>query len=344
MIDKINNKIKLLFSSMSKFSEHPIPIFLGCIAAAITIVIFTTGKNTIPDFFEKEKPAIENNPSEDPNKKISMVDLVNDQNFIFVQGGTFSMGCDTLEYSEKHVVTLDNFYMGKFEVTIGEFRKFINETHYKTDIEKLENDNICKTILINGHHTKFDDLNWEYDEIGIKRPPNSDNFPIVYVSWYDASAYCNWLSSKTEKKYRLPTEAEWEYAAKGGMYRENFMYSGGNDLLSLGWFEQNSNNEINRVGLKKPNILGIYDMSGNVAEWCLDWSDPYYYLQSPQINPMGPEKEKIIHGENYKILGRKVIRGGQWNYISDLCLVSYRSYCNPEYPTNTKGFRVVLSL
>ena len=161
-----------------------------------------------------------------------------------------------------------------------------------------------------------------------------DSYPIINVTHYDAVAYCNWLGEKFGGDWRLPTEAEWEYAAKGGNKSYGYTYSGSNDLETVGWFANNAGGQTNSVGRKKPNELGIYDMSGNVREWCSDWYRADYYVSSPSSNPRGPSS-----GSNVQ----RVVRGGGWGCGPAYCRVANRFSSSPVYRYAGNGFRVVLS-
>jgi formylglycine-generating enzyme len=127
----------------------------------------------------------------------------------------------------------------------------------------------------------------------------------------------------------LPTEAEWEFAARGGKYSKGFEYSGSNDINESGWFYANSANRTHGVGTKIPNELGIYDMSGNVWEWCSDWYDKNYYKIGKTINPTGPSSGEF-----------KVLRGGSWRLKND-CPISFRNWGNPLKKYDADGFRIV---
>ncbi len=189
-----------------------------------------------------------------------------------------------------------------------------------------------------------------YQSIMGKNPSNfkGENRPVECVSWLGAVEFCNALSKKdglspcysgrgssikcnfNANGYRLPTEAEWEFAARGGNQSDGYEYSGSDDLDEVGWFKYNSRNETHDVGQKKPNELGIYDMSGNVWEWCNDWYDDYEEVD--QINPLGASSGDY-----------RVFRSGSWSNIDDICTVSCRNYDDPGYSDVHLGFRVVRS-
>ncbi|MBK7407428.1 MAG: SUMF1/EgtB/PvdO family nonheme iron enzyme [Saprospirales bacterium] len=152
------------------------------------------------------------------------------------------------------------------------------------------------------------------------------------VSWFGALAYANWLNEKNPgANYRLPTEAEWEYAARGGQkgLKNNFLYSGSDNLEEVGWYDLNSSNDTKPVGGKKPNELGLHDMSGNVWEWCADWWDGGYSFEA-QTNPKGPNSGLY-----------RVLRGGSWNVsFTGNCRVSLRDGDVPDDRGGNIGFRL----
>lgn len=248
---------------------------------------------------------------------------------VFVQGGSFSMGSndDGDDAKPIHSVTVSSFYIGKYELTVGEFRKFINATNYKTSAEQEG----WSYIWTGNKYDKQNGVTWEFDSYGFKRPPTQDIQPVIHVSWDDATRYCQWLSSQTGKVYRLPTEAEWEYAAKGGSKSNGYTYSGSNDLASVAWYKDNSNSQTHQGGQKQANELGIYDMTGNVWEWCQDWYDKDYYASSPTENPQGPSTGS----------GRG-LRGGGWGSPALPCCVALRAYGTPGRRSFSIGFRLVL--
>jgi len=213
-----------------------------------------------------------------------------------VEGGTFKMGGQDNEASDSekpvHEVELDTFYMGKYPITQAQYRKLMGS---------------------NPSHFRGDDL------------------PVEQVSWEDAKAFCAKLTEKSGRIYRLPTEAEWEYAARGGNKSRGYKYAGSNDLDEVAWYSGNSADSSRSVGKRKANELGIHDMSGNVWEWCQDWYDSAYYKNSPRKNPKGPASGSF-----------RVLRGGSWGNSAVCCRVAIRDYGTPTSRNGYSGFRVVL--
>ena len=223
---------------------------------------------------------------------------------ITVEGGTFTMGDTEMEgegdEQPPHEVTLKTFQMSKTPVTVALYRQFCNETGKNMP----------------------DPPSWGW----------IDNHPMVNISWHDAVGYTDWLADKTSKNYRLPTEVEWEYAARGGNKSNENKYAGGRSLDLVGWYKENSNGTTQPVAQKRPNELGLYDMSGNVWEWCRDWYSSDYYAGSPKDNPRGPATGSF-----------RVLRGGSWGGGAARCRVAGRNFNYPGYRDGYLGFRVVLS-
>lgn len=223
---------------------------------------------------------------------------------ITVEGGTFIMGDIELDgkYDAQpaHEVTLNTFQIAKTETTVAQYRAY------------------C--IAVGKRMPEPPRWGW------------IDTHPMVNVSWFDAMSYADWLSDKTGKNYRLPTEAEWEYAARGGNKSNGTKYSGGRSLDVVAFYEANSNDQTQSVALKRPNELSIYDMTGNVNEWCQDWYEKTYYSSSPKENPKGPASGSY-----------RVLRGGSWIYDAYGCYIANRNYDDPTYRIGFLGFRVVLS-
>lgn len=194
-------------------------------------------------------------------------------------------------------VTLSNdFWIGQFEVTQAQWYAVMgnNPSEFKSD----------------------------------KVGEDSRNFPVENVSWEDVQQFISRLEQQDGKKYRLPTEAEWEYACKSG--GKDQKYCGGNDLSALAWYDGNSGRRTHRVGTKRPNGLGIYDMSGNVYEWCNDWYHKTYYQWGRATDPAG-----VDSGEY------RVLRGGCWDFFADHARAAFRSSRSPGFRSNGVGFRLV---
>ena len=215
-----------------------------------------------------------------------------------VEAGTFMMGATSEMQNpydgEKpvHQVTLTNdYYMGKYEVT----------------------QSLWQTVM-GSNPSNF----------------KGDNLPVERVSWNDSQEFINKLNSMTGRKFRLPTEAEWEYAARGGKKSRGYQYSGSRKISDVAWYRYNSRSKTHPVGMKLVNELGIYDMSGNVCEWCQDWYGPY--SNSSQTNPTGADSGN----------GR-VCRGGSWIYDAGRCCSSSRSNITASYRDGCHGLRLVLS-
>lgn len=221
---------------------------------------------------------------------------------IKIEGGTFEMGDEqgigNANEQPIHSVTLKTFSIAKTETTVLQWKTYCNATGRKMP----------------------EAPSWGW----------IDSHPIVNVSWDDAVAYCDYMSDKTGNLYRLPTEAEWEYAARGGKTSKGFKYSGGQSLDMVGWYEPNSGAKTNPVAQKRANELGLYDMSGNVWEWCQDWYGNYE--ATAQTNPRGVKSGSF-----------RVLRGGSWHISATSCHVANRNFNNPSYRHSSYGFRVVLS-
>ncbi len=227
-------------------------------------------------------------------------------NMVFVEEGSFMMGNSNGQADEKpvHEVRLNGFYIDVYEATVADFNRFFNETGYKTDVEARG-----YTWLSGKKRKKVKNVSWRSDVNGKERLGNAYNHPAIFISKKDAEEYCKWRGG------RLPTEAEWEYAARGGANAssQDFVYSGSNITDEVGWSAQNSRGTTHAVGTKKPNALGIFDMSGNVFEYCSDKYAADYYQISPKSNPTGPTNSDY-----------KVARGGSWYYNSEFMRVTDR--------------------
>lgn len=218
---------------------------------------------------------------------------------VLVQGGTFRMGCSSEQQGScrsdenpLHSVTVSTFYIGKYEVTQAQWK-----------------------LIMGSNPSNF----------------KGDNLPVENVSWDDAQKFISRLNAATGKNYRLPTEAEWEYAARGGNQSRGYKYSGSNLLVDVAWFWDNSGSTTHPVGTKQPNELGIYDMSGNVYEWCYDWYGTY--PASAQQDPMGASSGSF-----------RVRRGCGWDSNASGCRVACRgSFYSAGYLSNSNGIRLACS-
>ncbi len=273
--------------------------------------------------YEKAKPLYQKILQQNPDDRTTHLKLIcYEPDMVQVEGGTFEMGSNE-DKDEKpiHKVTLSSFSISRFECTVAQFAYFLN--HYGSDKVKTGDYKGSPMIYEYDWGVKQKDGKWTFDK-------NYENHPIVYVTWFGANEYCNWLSETTGKKYRLPTEAEWEYAARGGNKSKGYQYSGSDSLSLVGWYENNigSTQETRNVGLKLPNELGIYDMSGNVWEWCADWYSSTYYSENHVNNPI-----------NFKESGYRLLRGGSWSDDASSCRVAFRGINDPSNNRNYCGFR-----
>ena len=264
-----------------------------------------------------------------------------DISFVWIPQGAFDMGSslsdkdvalifggDPEQYRDEqpsHTVTLTKgFWMGKYEVTNGEFDAFVTATRYETDAER------------EGWGRVWNGADWENRQGATWRNPGwtpEPGLPVVLVSWNDAAAYADWLSTHGNGHFRLPTEAEWEYACRaGGMG----VFSFGNDPSLAGDYARYRGNgpavgapRPAPVGSMKPNDWGLYDMHGNVSEWCQDWYDDAYYAQSPPTDPQGPASG-----------ASRSLRGGSWYSLPRFFRCASRTRGIPGYRYVVLGFRV----
>ncbi len=215
---------------------------------------------------------------------------------VYIDDGEFMMGGDrSADEKPSHTVRISSFYIGRFPVT-----------------QKL------------------------YEQVRGENPSlfKGENRPVERVSWDDAQECIKILNNQTGRTFRLPTEAEWEFAARGGMRSNGFTYSGSERLEEVGWFGGNSYGETKPVGLKLPNELGLHDMSGNLWEWCQDLYDKEYYQQCVDfgvvLNPQGPDSGSY-----------RVLRGGSYFNHPEDCRSAFRLFYHPVYRNDILGFRLV---
>ena len=226
---------------------------------------------------------------------------------VLVEGGTYMMGNPDRDRNDEyakdvpHEVTLSSFYICKYEVTEALWTAVMGS-----------NPSVHKS---------------------------GDNYPVEQVNWYDCQDFVEKLSELTGRHFRLPTEAEWEYAARGGQRSRGYRYSGSYNLDEIGWHVGNAHHYKREVGTKKPNELGIYDMTGNVSEWCQDKLDIEYYHHSPSINPQGPDRS------TYK--DNRCFRGGSFcddEKYDELKVYTRNTGMPPEEKYGHLGLRLAMSV
>ncbi len=214
------------------------------------------------------------------------------------------------------------FRLGACEVTVGQFRQFIADTGYLTEAETDGKGGFG----VDAAFQWLQNPEWTWRQPGSEQ---SDDHPVVQVSWSDAFAFCEWLSRKEGATYRLPTEAEWEYACRAGSTTKWCCGNGESELGEYAWYADGAQGGTRPVCQKKPNAFGLYDMHGNVLEWCADWYDESYYTKSPANKPAGP-----ICGSD------RVHRGGDWRSPASFCRSALRYRCLPFLRSMCLGFRV----
>ena len=236
----------------------------ACAPDVPTITDIPPTATTLPP---TKTPVPTNTPTQQPIQAIY-------PDMVLVEAGSFQMG-STDGYAHEqpvHTVLISKpFYIARYEITFEEYDRFCDDTH----------------------KVRLEDRGW-----------GRGKQPVIHVDWNDAIAYCNWLSETeglspcysgkgkmvecdfSANGYRLPTEAEWEYAARGGQDSQGFIYAGSDNPDDVAWYADNSNEQLHPVGEKEPNELGLYDMCGNIFEWCWDWYDQDYYAASPLSDPL----------------------------------------------------------
>ena len=246
--------------------------------------------------------------------------MITGMDLVFVKGGCYQMGdffgSGYADSAPVHKVCVDSFYIGKYEVTQEQWIKVIgrNPSHFSATSQS-------NPVMINN---KF-----------------SDDYPVESVSWNDVQEFIRKLNFLSGKNYRLPTEAEWEYAARSCGKKER--WAGTSNKSSIGdyaWIGKNSGGKTHPVGKKKSNGLGIYDMTGNVEEWCSDWFGFEYYSKSPSDNPKGPDSGSIDEEDGGR--PRRVARGGHWNNGTTDQSYTTNHMGGPDEGNDTVGFRIVL--
>ena len=264
---------------------------------------------TTPTNYQSDNSSYSYTPQLTTNQDFTETAWGVNMKMIWVEGGDFLMGCTSeqgnCESDEQNVrrVTVDGFYIGMLEVTQSQWEKVVGTSIYQ-------------------QWTKADISGSPSRGVG-------PDYPMYCVSWDEAMEFCRLLSNKMGRTYTLPTEAQWEYAARGGNKNEGAKYAGSNMIDAVAWYTDNSGSSTHIVGSKRANALGIYDMSGNVWEWCKDWY-ANSYVSYDTNNPVGPSS-----GSN------RVRRGGSWNFSASGCRVAFRNSSSPGNRRDYLGFRVV---
>lgn len=289
------------FTAIGKKSFNDIPI------GTYNLIVSNTGNKTHYETITLKTGLL-------VQKEITLEAGVNlKKNFVFVEGDTFQMGSSNDDKDEKpvHSVTLSSYYLSKYEVTKGEWEEIMGK------------------------------------QLQMSRDVG-ENYPVNQVIWYDVIEFCNKASIRdgfdpvysgtgskikcdfSKNGYRLPTEAEWEYSACGGKKSNGYKYSGNNNIEEVAWYQGNSGEKANQVGSKIPNELGLYDMSGNVREWC--WDRYGDYNRSSQRNPTG-----------HATALNRLIRGGSWDKSDSFCRTTFREANSSSYRDRSLGFRLARS-
>jgi formylglycine-generating enzyme len=334
------------------------------------IAVALTGAISAASFFDP-RPAVPAEPGSQPKELVNSIGM----RLRLIPAGRFTMGSSkeelqrlreqykgALERLHKrypNVGVLDDelpahpvgitrpFYLGAHELTVGQFRKFVEDAAYKTDAEKDGRGGIGW----NEAEGKFEGRNPQYTW----RNPGfaqTDEHPVVNVSWNDAMTFCKWLSQNEGQTYRLPTEAEWEYACRAGTTTRYYCSDDPEKLATVGNVADGTANEklsnyaywsyitardgyvfTSPTGRFQPNEFGLYDMHGNVCEWCADGYDARYYAKSPTDDPSGPS-----------VAAERVVRGGGWFGLAWYCRAADRRRFEPTSRDGSLGFRVARGL
>ncbi len=257
--------------------------------------------------------------------------------FVKIPAGAFQMGSDNPGEKPRHRVAVPSFDLGKTEITIRQFRAFTEATGYRTDAEKENMGWVCcwskpeaATWQSRGYWRRREGANWRNPGF-----TQSDDDPVVEISWQDAVEFCKWLSAETRQTYRLPSEAEWEYAARAGNDGE-----APTELEKVAWFIDNSELRTHPVSAKRPNSWGLYDMLGNAWEWVADvWSEDY----------TGAPADGSARREGGSAFGKlgvgagRVLRGGGWGLERGEARFASRPVFGLNDRCNNSGFRVARS-
>ncbi len=314
---------------MSKSSNRPITRrdFLKLTGIAVSATVLNSCTGGTPELTEAAPTSTPQAKRDTPAPAATSTKLPVQAKFptmVLVEPGSFLMGSKNGYENEQpvHPVSISRpFFISVYELTFEEYDLF------------------CEDTL----RARLDDRGW-----------GRGNQPVIHEDWNDAVAYCNWLSQKagytpcytgkgkltacdfSADGYRLPTEAEWEFAARGGANSQGFEFAGGDDPDEVAWYASNSNDQTHPVGEKLPNELGLYDMCGNIFEWCWDWFEQGYYAVSPEIDPPGPPA--LQDAKPWELIRAR--RGGSWREDAINIRSCVRSFDSINY-AGDNGFRLV---
>ncbi len=303
-----------------KFNESQTPALRGEISGSFEICTAGGGLSAAMPGLPPSSPS----PARTPKAGETITNSIG-MKMVLLPAGEFMMGSPESEADRskdegpQHRVRITRpFYLGQYPVTLGEFVTFYHDANYKLEMER---DN-------------KGDYGLDSDKPSEKRPwaagfENGNDHPVVFLTWNDAVAFCEWMTKKEGKEYRLPTEAEWEYACRAGSTTRYCFGDSESELGDYAWYTANSDHKTHPVGQKRANAFGLYDVHGNVWQWCADWYGSDYYAASPAADPTGPSSGSS-----------RVLRGGSWLFRPNDDRSANRLRFTPVNRLISKGFRV----
>jgi sulfatase modifying factor 1 len=251
---------------------------------------------------------------------------------ILVRAGEFVMGDDEGDETERppHLARLDAFYIARYPVTNADYARFVTET--KHPVPRV---GALPAIVEGSSEVAFRRLAQSHQWTNGAPPAGREQHPVTLVGISDAAAYCEWLTKRSGRHVRLPSEAEWEKAARGGLEGQRFPWGAEIDATRANFLPDGATKHEHNtlpVGRYSPNAFGLFDMAGNVWEWVSDWYSPDYYSRAPYVNPRGPEEGTM-----------RIVRGGAWLSPARLLRCGCRHHLPADTYTYSIGFRIVCS-